>query len=333
MSQTRASKRSAESPTTDQQTGSTTPPTSRPRTDRVVVDVGGTLFTTSQSTLTASSSYFHMLFSGRWSSDESIFLDRDPQAFAVILCYMRNGDIDLSADSAALARRVLLDAEFLGVDGLLEEVKARAYRHLHDEWQCSDAEAATGFDEEHGDLRQAFRFGVLPARYFGPEPVEPAPPEPRVVQILPAPKGCKVKIRNSSEVTVLEARCLALVEHPKSNCNKLDVFVTHPDQFRDCLASEVYGGDTVWTEIMSDPDELHNIMQVPEDVNLVAHVWKDTNDHSKGVDKFPVRFLRTDVYGQIEPVDFVPAGDFVPASCLKLKAWSTYNNFEKFVSG
>jgi len=284
MSQTRVSKRSAESPTTDQQTGSTTPATSRPRTDRVVVDVGGTLFTTSQSTLTASSSYFRMLFSGRWSSDESIFLDRDPQAFAVLLCYMRNGDIDLSAESAALARRVLLDAEFLGVDGLLEEVKARAHHHLHDKWRGSDAEAATAFDEEHGDLREAFRAGVLPARYFGPEAEKPAPPAARVVQIMPAPKGCKVRMKKRGEPQItLTPFCLALVEHPKSNCNKLDAFVTHPSQLRDCLASEVFGDQTTYTEIsMSDNGGWQNIMQVPEDVQLEAEIWNDKEDHSKG---------------------------------------------------
>ena len=36
------------------------------RTDRIVVDVGGTRFTTSASTLTSASEYFERLLSPRW---------------------------------------------------------------------------------------------------------------------------------------------------------------------------------------------------------------------------------------------------------------------------
>ena len=125
---------------------------------------------------------------------------------------------------------------------------------------------------------------MLPARYFGPEAEKPAPPAARVVQIMPAPKGCKVKMKKRGAPShTLTPFCLALVEHPKSNCNKLDAFVTHPSQLRDCLASEVFGDQTTYTEIsMSDNGGWQNIMQVPEDVQLEAEIWNDKEDHSKG---------------------------------------------------
>jgi hypothetical protein len=88
--------------------------------DRVTLDVGGVLFHTSQDTLTANSAYFCGLFSGAWSSDgeDPQFIDRDPDAFRVLLSCMRNRSIILPKDDLALSARVLLEADFLGVDGL-----------------------------------------------------------------------------------------------------------------------------------------------------------------------------------------------------------------------
>ena len=124
---------------------------------------------------------------------QEIFLDGDPEPFAIILSYMRRGLLEMGSDES-LARRVLMEAEYLGVDRLLEEVKATAHKHLHEGWTGSDAEAAAAFDAEHGTLVDAIRSGVLPARYFGPVKRPPEPPEPRIVQILPAPKGTRVRI-------------------------------------------------------------------------------------------------------------------------------------------
>ena len=49
------------------------------RTDRIVVDVGGTRFATSASTLTSASEYFERLLSPRWCAEppEELFLDRE----------------------------------------------------------------------------------------------------------------------------------------------------------------------------------------------------------------------------------------------------------------
>jgi len=67
---------------------------------KIILDIGGTRFTTSKSTLMAfEGSYFHaMLSSGHWQPDEdgSYFIDRNPKFFDIILDYMRTGKFDIS---------------------------------------------------------------------------------------------------------------------------------------------------------------------------------------------------------------------------------------------
>jgi len=60
----------------------------------VTLNVGGTKFITSASTLTNNSAYFDSLLSGNWAdSQNEIFLDRNPIAFAKLLDYMRDNII------------------------------------------------------------------------------------------------------------------------------------------------------------------------------------------------------------------------------------------------
>ena len=334
----------AGSPATDD---TTTP--NRRLVDRVVVDVGGTRFSTSTSTLTASSSYFQRLFSDRWaSSDDECFLDGDPEPFAILLSYMRRGHLDLPE---SLAQRVLLEAEFLGVDSLLVEVKARAHRNLHSGCQdSSDADAAASFDAEHGGLRDALRSGVLPARYYAPLPQPPPPPEPKVVQLFPAPGGMRVKVWKAGDDdddddnwTNFEVHCLALVENPKELASgvkggsRLDAIVTHPEAFGHVLASEALGSSTekfelLWQDAETDQKAL---MPVPEGMALKAEYWIDADDHSKGTDIHAVRmvrFLRNELNeAVIEPVDFAPNGGGGRASFVQLVNASSYANFKQFV--
>ena len=327
----------AGSPATDD---TTTP--SRRLVDRVVVDVGGTRFSTSTSTLTASSSYFQRLFSDRWaSSDDECFLDGDPEPFAILLSYMRRGHLDLPE---SLAQRVLLEAEFLGVDSLLVEVKARAHRNLHSGCQdSSDADAAASFDAEHGGLRDALRSGVLPARYYAPLPEPPPPPEPKVVQLFPAPEGMRVKVwvDDDDDGTILDVHCLALVENPKELASgvkggsRLDAIVTHPDAFGHILASEAFGSSTEKFELLWDAEtDQKALMTVPEGMALNAEYWIDKNDHSKGTDTHAVRmvrFLRNELNeAVIEPVDFAPDGRGGKAGFVKLVNASSYANFKQF---
>ena len=325
------------SPATDD----TTAPVRR-LVDRVVVDVGGTRFCTSTSTLTASSSYFQRLFSDRWasSSEDECFLDGDPEPFAILLSYMRRGHLDLP-DS--LAQRVLLEAEFLGVDSLLVEVKARAHRNLHPEFQdSSDANAAASFDAEHGGLRDALRSGVLPARYYAPPPKPPPPPEPKVVQLFPAPEGLRVRVwkeEDEDEGTILPVHCLASVENPKELASgvdggsRLDAIVSHPEYYGHVLASEVYGASTGKFELIRDA-ETKDLMMLPDGIGLYAEFWKDKDDHSQGTHQRTVRMVRIlhDATNQprVVPVDFEPDLQCEEGYAVKLANMSSYNNFKQF---
>ena len=54
--------------------------------DRIVLDVGGTKFVTLKKTLTAWTSAFDV-------SEDTLFIDADPDAFSVLLSFMRNGSV------------------------------------------------------------------------------------------------------------------------------------------------------------------------------------------------------------------------------------------------
>jgi len=97
--------------------------------DIVILNVGGTLFTSSVSTLVNSSSYFERRLSEEWQErdpcgEEHVVIDQDPRPFSVLLSYMRLGSIE--ADK--LDTPVILLAVFFGMDQLLEAVRAVAIR-------------------------------------------------------------------------------------------------------------------------------------------------------------------------------------------------------------
>jgi hypothetical protein len=160
--------------------------------DRISLDVGGTLFKTTQGTLAGHSSYFRRMFSSgaSWAETDGgdvLFLDRDPDAFRNLLTYMRNGNLQsmLPRDDPTLCARILLEAEFFGIDPLLQEVKATARRHMGGE-EDDMASAAAAFDAEHGALADALRAGILPSRFFAPEGAA------RIKQLIPTstPSEC-----------------------------------------------------------------------------------------------------------------------------------------------
>ena len=278
---------------------------------RVVLDVGGHEFVTCPSTLVAASSYFRSLYSETWggASDERLFLDRDHEPFALLLSYMRSGLLELPAESPSLARRVLHEAEFFGVDGLLREVKAAAWRARMPRWAGTETEAAALFDAEHGALADAIRSGVLPQAYF--EASAPPPPPPTAIQLLPAPRGCRIKVarRNdtNSSASAYPVICLALVDHPRPFLNhaegeesqavnatlpRLDAYITHPSKYGAVLASEAYGRNTKWTEFVTPDPQKDEVMALPQDMNLTAEFWRDASDHSQGTYVRPLRTLR-----------------------------------------
>ena len=207
----------------------------RPRTeaskDRIKLDVGGTLFTSSISTLTANSQYFAALFS-RWEEDEeNLFLDRDPDSFRVLLSCMRHKRALLPEHDKDLFKRVLLDAQFYGLDWLENEVMAQTMDHADDETivgavetyddqRAEDTEALDDYNfaqqeakvkmfrETYGSVDAAFKNGVLPAQFF-----KPINSQPKIKQLIPANKGDEVVFFATN--VAREARkavCLALVE-------------------------------------------------------------------------------------------------------------------------
>ncbi|XP_013402307.1 BTB/POZ domain-containing protein KCTD3 [Lingula anatina] len=92
--------------------------------DIINLNVGGTRFSTSRQTLTWSTdSFFTSLLSGRISSlkDEtgSIFIDRDPKLFSLILNYLRTKEIDVKdVDICALRH----EAEYYGITPLVKRL-------------------------------------------------------------------------------------------------------------------------------------------------------------------------------------------------------------------
>ena len=155
-------------------------PSDSSRGDRITLNVGGELFYSTVSTLTGGSSYFARMFSSEWqeASQSEVFLDRDADSFKVLLSCMRSGHAVLPSDDHTLCKRVLLDAEFFGCDSLLAEVQRVAYEHEHPGEEVEDA--ASAFSAEHGSIWDALRSGVLPARFFSPQPPE------KIKHLIPA---------------------------------------------------------------------------------------------------------------------------------------------------
>lgn len=75
---------------------------------------------------------------------------------------MRRGMIELES---IIDKDVLLLAEFLGVEQLLDAVKARAYRNLHPGQEeivdIAEKETAEKFDSEYGGIQKALHRGIL----------------------------------------------------------------------------------------------------------------------------------------------------------------------------
>ena len=128
----------------------------------ITLNVGGTKFITSVSTLTSNSAYFESLLSDNWAESNDgteMFIDQDPVPFGILLAYMRDGMIRVDEISA----RVLTLAEFLGLEKLLLAVKVRWYCNIgRGPVLSKDEEIAAAFDQEHGGIRSAISAGLFP---------------------------------------------------------------------------------------------------------------------------------------------------------------------------
>ena len=142
------------------------PPKRRKTAGRVVLNIGGTVFESTASTLEASCGYFSRLFSNEWeqSAGEEIFLDRDPDAFRVLLSCMRNNAILLPEENVDLCSRVLLEAEFFGVEWMLRDVKHQALRH--EPYSVDGRGSFSGWDPSRAENREILKDPQRTWSYF-----------------------------------------------------------------------------------------------------------------------------------------------------------------------
>lgn len=129
--------------------------------DYIEINVGGKTFPCSKSTLMSSSNYFESRLAAEWyNGEEVLFVDQDPAAFRTLLGFMRHGFINASE----LTDMVLIEADFLGIEPLVNAVKCAAYRFMHNYQSQSmdEHEICLQFDYRYGGIVSAVRTGILP---------------------------------------------------------------------------------------------------------------------------------------------------------------------------
>ena len=138
----------------------------------VKVNVLDTTFVAKKATL-EKCTYFASLFA-RWAgAAQEIEIDCEPDAFAALLRYMRSGyaSVAIPRGTSSLAFATILAlAEYLGMNALVEHVKARTYRNMNSSSSLGNSEAAALFDAQHGGIADALDDGTLPDRYFNSPP-------------------------------------------------------------------------------------------------------------------------------------------------------------------
>ena len=323
MSKRKARSRSSGGSSSSSSSSTERSPKRRAKLNRgiVVLNVGGTKFTTSTATLSAASGYFERLFASRWADDdddddddndgdaadgpEEVFLDRDPEPFRLLLSYMRTGDLCLPIDKdPAVSRRALLDAEYLDMEQLVNEVKAAVWRKVAPSFDSTDEEAVKAFGEKYAGLGGAVRAGVLPG-YLA------ARGEPKVLQIVPCKDSddaacAKLQVHFPSEgaraATTRDVLALALVRHPGQPGETLEPFVQNPS------ASEVGGGVLAsrafpsFDESGAPKDTKFELVHHEKDGKLVpcppclhAETWNDG-----GYKKTEIPFMKVDRHGELK---------------------------------
>ena len=96
------------------------------------LDVGGELYYTNKSTLTAGSTYFATRFGGTFSAGSSrrdefgrriYFIDADGELFKHILAFLRRGVASWYRDDRVLVERLIAEAEYFGVEAMLKQLR------------------------------------------------------------------------------------------------------------------------------------------------------------------------------------------------------------------
>ena len=136
---------------------------------RIVVNVGGKLFPTFRSTLTMKSIYFEKRLSGRFSDDaddSEIIVDRDHEPFSIILSYLRSGKLLISPDKL-LFSSVLIEADFYGIDELVDMVRDKCYCNLnHIALDDFDEDCIDNCKAEFSTYEQIIEHVFFPSMYF-----------------------------------------------------------------------------------------------------------------------------------------------------------------------
>jgi hypothetical protein len=94
---------------------------------KILLDIGGKIFATSQPTLTnGKSHFFTAMFSGKYSTkpneEGTYFIDRNPSMFQVILDYLRGEEIFQKEMSAKDKKQLLRDAQYFQIHELEENM-------------------------------------------------------------------------------------------------------------------------------------------------------------------------------------------------------------------
>uniref|UniRef100_A0A7I5E6L4 BTB domain-containing protein n=1 Tax=Haemonchus contortus TaxID=6289 RepID=A0A7I5E6L4_HAECO len=87
----------------------------------VVLNVGGTKFSTTEATLRSRPSGEDYLFNTLDYSKGEVFIDRDPTLFKYILNYLRDGRV-MFADDPLTAALLFQEAKFYGLGHLVEQI-------------------------------------------------------------------------------------------------------------------------------------------------------------------------------------------------------------------
>ena len=107
------------------------------RSEIVTLDVGGTLFKTTRTTLgqyreTSTLAAMFDVDSGRppamRDANGAYFIDRDPKAFAAILSYLRTGELFESYRDVTM-EEVLCEAQYFGLQGMVEKIRELQPKH------------------------------------------------------------------------------------------------------------------------------------------------------------------------------------------------------------
>ena len=98
----------------------------------ITLNVGGTLYKTLASTLVSKSPFFKDVFDSITEEERQgeIFVDRDPEPFGYVLSYLRTGVLVMGEASAHMLGAVLLEADYYGIQSLVEWIDKRCRGNL-----------------------------------------------------------------------------------------------------------------------------------------------------------------------------------------------------------